>query len=334
MTWKVPYTGFPLQFEAMEPELVAAFRRVMKEGAFILRSDVQKFESDMAAYLNVRHVIGVNSGTDALYLALRVAGVKEGDEVITVKHTFIATISAIRSVGAKPVFVDVGNDYCMDVDKVQAAVTSRSKAILPVHLNGRMCAMTRITGIAEKNGLLIIEDAAQSLGASIHGRKAGAWGLFGCFSTHPMKILGGAGDGGFISTNDDAMADRLRDMRNHRGEPYGFNSRLDNLQAALLNVKLPKLDDMILRRREIAGCYDRAFADIPARKPPAPNGAERFDTFNSYVLADGALREYLRDRGIEAFSHLSEETTSLPIYPEMKPEQVAAVISAVRGFYA
>lgn len=334
MTWKVPYTGFPAQFEAMEPELVAAFRRVMREGAFILRNDVQKFEADMAAYLNVRHVIGVNSGTDALYLALRVAGIKEGDEVITVRHTFIATISAIKSVGAKPVFLDVGADYCMDVDKLQGAITSHSKAIIPVHLNGRMCAMTRITGIAEKNGLVIIEDAAQSLGASIHGRKAGAWGLLGCFSTHPMKILGGAGDGGFISTNDDALADRLRDMRNHRGEPYGFNSRLDNLQAALLNVKMPKLDDMIHRRREIAAMYDLGLGDLPVRKPPAPNGAERFDTFNSYVLGDGKLCEYLRERGIEAFSHLSDQTTSLPIYPEMERGQVAAVIAAVRGFYA
>ncbi len=334
MSWRVPYTGFPVQFAAMEPELVSAFRRVMKEGAFILRNDVQKFEADMAAYLNVRNVIGVNSGTDALYLSLRAAGIKEGDEVITVSHTFIATISAIKSVGATPVFVDVGFDYCMDVDKLQDAITDNTKAIIPVHLNGRMCAMTRISGIAEKNGLVIIEDACQSLGASIHGRKAGAWGLFGCFSTHPMKILGGAGDGGFISTNDDAMADKLRDMRNHRGEPYGFNSRLDNLQAALLNEKLPKLDGWIARRREIASAYDRGFSDLPVRKPPAPNGAERFDTFNSYVLADGKLRNFLCGRGIEAFSHICKRTTSLPIYPEMLPEQVAAVISEVRAFYA
>lgn len=330
MTWRVPYTGFPEQFAQYEPQLTAAFKRVMSEGAFILRDDVRQFEESMANYLGVKHVIGVNSGTDALYLAMRALGIGEGDEVITVKHTFIATISAILSVGATPVFADIQDDYCMSTVSAKSKITDKTKAILPVHLNGRMCDMPAIMAL----GLPVVEDACQSLGSSVGGIKAGAWGIAGCFSTHPMKTLGGYGDGGFISTNDDDLAEKLKAMRNHRGEPYGFNSRLDNLQAALLNVKFPHLDDMIHIRRAIAETYDKAFSDLPVRKPPKPNGSEHFDTFNSYVLADGALREFLRADGIEAFSHLADNVTSLPIYPEMTHRQVSDVIESVRRFYA
>lgn len=330
MTWRVPYTGFPQQFKELELQLTEAFKRVMSEGAFILRDDVRQFEENMASYLGIKHVIGVNSGTDALYLSLRALGIDEGDEVITVKHTFVATISAIRSVGATPVFADIQDDYCMSPDSAKSKISDKTKAILPVHLNGRMCDMPKIMQL----GLPVVEDACQALGSSIDGIKAGAWGITGCFSTHPMKTLGGCGDGGFISTNSDEINEQLRSLRNHKGQPYGFNSRLDNLQAALLNVKFQHLDNAINVRRTIALTYDKAFKDLPVRRPPKPNGSDHFDTFNSYVLADGALREHLRNDGVEAFSHLSDDVTSLPIYPEMTPKQVAEVIVSVRDFYA
>lgn len=334
MTWRVPYTDFPAQFAAQENDFIVAFLRVMREGAFILRDDVKRFEDAMAQYLGVKHVIGVNSGTDALYLAVRAAGIVAGQEVITVRHTFIATISAIRNIKAVPVLVDVGDDYCMDAGQIEAAITTRTRAILPVHLNGRMCDMERITEIAERHGLLVIEDAAQAIGAHINGRKAGAWGVAGCFSTHPMKTLGGFGDGGFVSTNNDNIADCLRSYRNHQGDPNGFNSRLDNLQAALLNVKVPHLDRAIEARRAIADTYDKAFSALPVKVPPKPNGRDHYDTFNSYVLGNGRLKDHLRADGIEAFSHLSDLVTSLPIYPEMSHTQVDAVIASVRRFYA
>jgi dTDP-4-amino-4,6-dideoxygalactose transaminase len=332
MNWKVAYTDFPQQFERDEAALTDAFKRVMSAGDFILRDEVTKFEESMAKYLGVKHVIGVNSGTDALYLSVKAAGLSYGDEVITVSHTFIATLSAIRNAGAVPVIVDTGDDYCMDVARIDAMVTADTKAILPVHLNGRMCDMESIGEIAERHGLLVIEDACQSLGASISDRKAGSWGLAGCFSTHPMKVLSGCGDGGFVSTNNDVLAEKLREMRNHKGEPFGFNSRLDNLQAALLNVKFTHLWDDIQRRREIAFAYDYALSKLPLRLPPAPQG-DPFDVYNSYVVGNGHLTKHLREQGIEAFSHLSNDVCSLPIHHSMSSEDIGVVIDAVRSYF-
>ncbi len=196
-----------------------------------------------------------------------------------------------------------------------------------------MCDMPAINAIAERRGLIVIEDACQALGASIGVKKAGSWGLAGCFSTHPMKILSGCGDGGFISTNDDSLAEMLRDMRNHKGQPYGFNSRLDNLQAALLNVKSKDIWSEITRRREIAFEYDYALRDLPLRRPPAPQG-DPFDVFNSYVVGNGHLTKHLRDRGIEAFSHLSDKVCSLPIHGSMTKADINAVTDAAHSYYA
>lgn len=333
MQWKVAYTDLPQQFDRQEKELTEAFWRVMSGGEFILRAEVEKFEDNLSKFLGVKHVIGVNSGTDALYLSVKAAGIGPGDEVITVNHTFIATLSAIKNAGATPVIAEIGDDYCMDAGQIEDLITRKTKAILPVHLNGRMADMAEINAIASKNGLIVIEDACQALGASINDKKSGSWGLAGCFSTHPMKILSGCGDGGFISTNDDFMASKLRFMRNHKGDPYGYNSRLDNLQAALLNVKFMDIWGQIVRRREIAEHYDKLLGHLPLKLPPAPE-KEPFDVFNSYVVKNGNLTKHLRENGIEAFSHISDNVCSLPIHGSMTLDDVKEVVKVVDAYYA
>ncbi|MBE9506024.1 MAG: aminotransferase class I/II-fold pyridoxal phosphate-dependent enzyme, partial [Chloroflexi bacterium] len=193
MSYKVRFVNYPEQYRRIEGELDEAVKRVLRGGDFILRRDVDEFEAGMAAYLGVKHAIGLNSGTDALYFSLLAAGVAPGDEVITVAHTFLATVGAVVNCGATPVLVDVGKDYNMDTDLAAAAVTTRTKAIIPVHLNGRMCDMGAVMALAERHGLVVIEDAAQSLGARFRGKLAGSFGLMACYSFYPAKILGTAG---------------------------------------------------------------------------------------------------------------------------------------------
>jgi dTDP-4-amino-4,6-dideoxygalactose transaminase len=319
----------------------------------------------VASYLGVKHVIGMNSGTDALYLSVKAAGIQKGDEVITVAQTFVATIAAIIHIGGKPVLVDIREDFNMDVDRVEDAVTEKTKAIIPVHLNGRVCDMDKLELIADRYGLLIIEDAAQALGASYKGRRAGSFGIANCFSLHPMKTLNCAGDGGFVSTNDDDMATNLRLLRDHGQKTkkdllcFGYNSRLDNLQAAILNVKFRFLDEWIARRREIANLYSDKLADFPLILPPKPSNGDHFDTFNSYVIRTERQQElssFLTEREIEVFlsipkplyqhtalgipdyhfplnERICRETVSLPIYPEMTDGQVEYVVSVITEFF-
>lgn len=335
--WAVPYLGLGAQYASQLNSLNDAFERVMASGEFILRSEVELFEREMAKWLGVNHVVGVGSGSDALRLAVLAHGIGEDDAVITVGHTFHATHEAIYHAGAHRSMVKVADDYCMDITELEDSINAWTKAILPVHLNGRMCDMGFIYEFARKHKLAIIEDSAQSLGASFQGRKV--WGT-ACFSSAPMKILSGAGDGGYIATNDWDIANAVQLLRNHcspdRGETfegYGFNSRLDNLQAAILNVKRSKLDWFIERRREIAREYENAFCDLQMGLPPAPSDGDHFDVFNSYVIkpknAPDMLKR-LRGAGVEAFSHLSKELVSLPIYPEMPQFQIGIVIEEVR----
>jgi len=364
--WKVPYVDLPKHFEQLEGELTDAFKDVMRRGAFILRDDVQKFEENMQTFLGVKHAIGVNSGTDALYLATHATGLKEGDEVITVAHSFVATLASITNQRAKPILIDINDDFNIDVSKLEQAVSKKTKAIIPVHLNGRVCKMDEIMRVAEKHHLIVIEDAAQAIGAKYKGKNAGNFGYMGCFSTHPMKTLHCAGDGGFITTNDTLLADRLRMLRNHAQrtktelEGYGFNSRLDNLQAALLNVNFKYLPKWIERRREIASAYNSALNGLPIILPPSPTYGEHFDTFNSYVIRvpekREVLREYLTKEGIEVFTHIGtplhhhpslglthyslpnnericKEILSLPVNPQLDDSQVDYVIKKVNNFF-
>ncbi|MDC0357812.1 DegT/DnrJ/EryC1/StrS family aminotransferase [Oligoflexia bacterium] len=365
MDWKVPYIDLPLQFDNLKDELLEAMTRVMAEGSFILRQDVTAFEEQMAHFLGVKHVIGVNSGTDALYLSAKALELKEGDEVVTVAHSFIATLSAVIHQGAKPILVDIQEDFNMNLELVENAITEKTKAIIPVHLNGRLCQMDRLLEIAAKYNLTIIEDAAQALGAKFKGQAAGSFGLVGCFSVHPMKTLNCGGDGGFLSTNDDQIAEKLRLLRDHGQQKktdlvcFGYNSRLDNLQAAILNVKFKYLPKWIARRRALAAMYAEALADLPLTLPPAPSAGDYFDTFNSYVIRSAYQKElvsFLGEKGVCAFVHIGKplnhhkalglpsfsipvnekicgEICSLPIYPEMTDEQAQYVIACVQEFF-
>ena len=370
MKYKVPFVDLPVQYHRYGEETIAAIRKVMSRGDYILRDDLEQFEENMASLLGMNHVIGLGSGTDALHLALKAAGVGTGDEVITVDFTCVATLSVIVHCGAKPILVDVRDDYNMDVEQVEEAITPRTKAILPVHLNGRVCNMEKLMDIASKHNLIVIEDAAQALEATFDGQKAGTFGLAGCFSLYPMKILGATGDGGFVVTNDEALAEgicQLRDLGQQRetGDVlhFGFSSRLDNLQAAILNVKLKYLDQWIERRREIAALYHQGLSDLQELKlppPPEPQG-RFFDVFQNYLVRAkerDRLVAYLEECCIETLTswylskplhyhealnlrhfqlpkteQFAKECISLPLNTEISDEQVEYVVDIVNKFY-
>ncbi len=292
MSWNVPYINLGLQYIEDKQRIDEEFNRVMSNGSFILRDDVDIFEKKMAGILNVKHVIGVNSGTDALYLAVRALKIGVNDEVITVAHTFVATIAAIHHVGGAHTLIDINSDYNIDTSLIENAITEKTKAIMPVHMNGRMCNMDVIMRVAEKYNLVVIEDAAQALGAKYKESYSGSIGDIGCFSLHPMKILSCPGDGGFITTNSDILNNKLRLLRNHGQKTktelseYGYSSRLDNLHAAIVNIKLDRLVDKIDRRRIIARIYNDKLSKLPIRLPNAPEDVNTYyDVYNSYVIA-------------------------------------------------
>ena len=368
MDYKVPFVGYKLQYQNLKSEIDKVIQDVLQKGDLILRSDVQEFEKNIASFLGVKYGVGVNSCTDAMILSLEAAGIGLGDEVITVSHTFFATIEAIHRVGAKPVLVEVGEDFNIDMDKLEEAITEKAKAIIPVHLNGRVCDMGRLMEIAKRHNLIVIEDAAQALGAKFNGKRAGSFGLTGCFSFYPAKILGAAGDGGLVVTNDQKVAEKIRFLRDHGQKTkteivyYGWNSRLDNLQAAILNVKFKYLPEWIKRRREIAEIYNKGLSDISEVKiPSAPNSnSKHFDIYQNYVLKAqkrDKLFTFLKEKEVETLikdpvavhqhpalglSHfhlpyteqLAKEVISLPMYPELTNEQIEYVINCLRNFYS
>lgn len=367
MEYKVPFVDFPKQYRTYEKEIIAAIKDVLSKGDLILREEVRRFEHNIANFLGVRYAVGVNSCTDAMYFSLLAAGIKPGDEVITVAHTFVATVADIVHCGATPVLVDVGDDHNMNVDLIEEAITSRTKAIMPVHLNGRVCDMGKLMKIVSEHNLLLIEDAAQALGATFDGKKAGSFGIAGCFSFYPAKSLGAAGDAGIVVTDTKEIAEQAHLYRDHGRQTknetalFGFNSRLDNLQAAILNVKFKHLPQWIERRREVANIYQQGLADLPyLRLPPPPeSGGRYFDTYQNYVIRAqdrDKLATYLSESGIETLiswpkpmhhqkalnlSHfylpvteqLSREVLSLPMNTELDNNQVGLVIDSVRRFY-
>ena len=370
MAYKVPFVDYPKQYRSMEKEIDTAIKKVLSNGDFILREQLRQFENNIALFSGVNYGVGLNSGTDALYLSLLAAGIGYGDEVITVAHTFLATVGAIVNCGAKPVLIDVRQDFNMSAENVEKAITPQTKAIIPVHLNGRLCDMRKLMDIAARHNLIVIEDAAQALGATFDGKKAGSFGLTGCFSFYPAKVLGTAGDGGLVTTNDEEIAKKIRALRDNgrvTGSDevvcYGFNSRLDNLHAAILDVKLKHLPTWIERRREIAGIYHQGLSNISQLQlqlPPPPQVDDHyFDVFQNYVIRTkrrDKLADHLKENGIEILiswpipmnhqkalelSHfklpeteaISEEVLSLPMYPELSEEQVEYVIQTIRNFY-
>ncbi len=365
---KVPYVDLPAHYAGMRQEILDILDRMHAQGRFILRGEVAEFETAMGGYLGVPHVVGVNSGTDALFLALHALGVGPGDEVITVAHTFVATVAAIVHHGATPVLIDIGADHNLDPARLEAAITPRTKAVIPVHMNGRMCDMAAILAIARRHGLKVVEDTAQGLGAKRDGRMAGTVGDIGCFSLHPMKNLSVGGDGGFITTRDPALDATLRCLRNHGQRSkddlacFGFNSRLDNIHAAVALAKLPHLPRWLERRRALASRYSEALAgvgDLCLSARPRPETDGPYDVFSSYVITSGvrdALVAHLRASGIEIFIHwqvplhrqpglrlggcslpnteaLSRNVFSLPVQPELSDQDQSVVIDAVRAFF-
>jgi len=274
---QVPPFSLSQQLADLGPELDDAVLRVLRSGQYIGGGEIQAFETSFAASVGTRHAVGCNSGTDALILALRGLGIGPGDEVITASFSFFATAEAISAVGATPVFVDVDPvTYLIDLSQIEAAITPATKALIPVHLFGRPVDMEAVMGIAQRHGLKVVEDCAQATGASWNGQQVGSWGDVGCFSFFPTKNLGGAGDGGAVTCHDPAVAQSMRELAVH-GMPrrylhteLGYNSRLDALQAAVLNVKLPHLASWVEKRRAIASRYLAALHDLPGVCLPDP----------------------------------------------------------------
>ena len=289
---QVPPFSLNKQLSGIKPELDSAVLRVLHSGQYIGGFEIKTFENSFAEIIGVRNVVGCNSGTDALILALRALDIGSGDEVITPSFSFFATAEAISIVGAKPVFVDIeSNGYLIDIDLIEKAITSKTKAILPVHLFGCPIDMDRIMELAHKYGLKVIEDCAQAAGAKWKNQSVGSWGDVGCFSFFPTKNLGAAGDAGAVSTNDDFLANRIRQLAIH-GMPkrylhtdLGYNSRLDALQAAILNVKLPKLSGWIEKRSQVALRYEKSLMDLPSLEiPELSNQNEITHGWNQFVV--------------------------------------------------
>ncbi|MCX5887951.1 MAG: DegT/DnrJ/EryC1/StrS family aminotransferase, partial [Deltaproteobacteria bacterium] len=269
MAYQIKFVNPGRNYALIKDEIDTAYCEVMTKGDLIDRHQLKQFEENLAAFVGTKYAVGLNSGYDALHMSLRAAGIAPEDEVIAPAHTFVASASAIVNVGAKPVLVDVGWDFNIDCDKIEEAITPRTRGLMPVHLNGYMADMVRVMEIAAKYNLVVVEDACQSLGAAQRGKKAGSWGLTGCWSFYPFKILGGYGDGGAITTNDPEIALFATRMR-YNGEDrqtgeyhgHGFTCLLDNLQAAFLDVKLRHLPGWIVRRKEIAERYRAGLSDI------------------------------------------------------------------------
>jgi dTDP-4-amino-4,6-dideoxygalactose transaminase len=365
MEYKVRFVNPQKQYKEHREEYLNIIDDVLSRGDLILRQDVEDFEHAIASMVGTKYAVGLNSGTDTMFFALKILGIGPGDEVITVSHTFVASIAVIVQTGATPVLVEVKDDFLMDVDKIEEAITEKTKAILPVHLNGRVCDMDKIMEIAKKHNLYVIEDAAQALGAKFNGRYAGSFGIAGSFSLYPFKVLGCFGDGGVLTTNDEHIAEQAILMRDHGQKTkteivlFGWNSRLDNLQAGVLNKKLNHFPDWVEARRRIAKTYTEGLAGISQIATPSQPDEKHFDTYQNYVLKvqkRNELAAYLKENGVETlikdpianhkhpklgFDHISlpyteqlaDEIISLPLYPELTDEEVKYVIEKVREFY-
>ncbi len=360
----IPMVDLQGQYQTLKDEIEPAMLQALADARYILGPNVQAFEQEAADYLGVKHALGCASGTDALHLALRAAGIGPGDEVITTAFTFIATAEAIRYCGATPVFVDIlPGSLNIDPEAARAAITERTRALLPVHLFGQPADMDALQALADEHGLKVIEDCAQSFGALLGGRMTGGIGDAGAYSFFPSKNLGGFGDGGLVTTSDDAIAERIRMLRNHgSSQQYhhdiiGYNSRLDELQAVVLRIKLKRIDDYNRNRRRVAETYNRLLADTGLETPVIPG--DRDHIFHQYTLLCApeqrdAIRDHVLSQQIacavyypiplhqqKAFADaprvslpVTEETArrclSFPVFPEMTEQQVETVCAAIR----
>ena len=308
-THSVPFFAYPHVFASQQAEFSQIFSDVGGRGAFIMQRDMVDFEEHLAAFLGARYSLGVGIARDGLHFAVRAAGIGHGDEVIVSSHTMIATAAAVHFSGATPVPVECGADHLIDPAAVEAAVTPRTRAIMPTQLNGRTCDMDALQAVADRHGLTIIEDAAQGLGSRFKGRCAGTFGISAAISFYPAKVLGCLGDGGAVITNDEEVYERIYQLRDHgrstSGEviSWGLNSRLDNLQAAFLDFQLKKYEDVMFRRRQLAALYTERLKDVAEIVlPPAPDSdPDHFDIYQNYEIEAerrDELKAHLKDRGI------------------------------------
>ena len=363
----IPYTDLGRQHRRQVPQLLAAFRRVLSKGKFVLSEVLDDFESEFARFCGTRHAVGVNSGTDALVLALKVVGIQPGDEVITVPNSYLASASSIALAGGTVRFVDVASDMNMDPKALSRAITPKTRAIIPVHLTGRPARMAEILGIARRHGLRVIEDAAQAAGANYRGKPVGSWGDLGCFSFHPLKNLNACGDAGAVVTSNASWAKKLKILRNH-GHPhrddcleFSLNSRLDGLQAEILRIKLRGLGAVTRQRKRNAALYQSLLAGCPQVDCPQdePGMESVYHTFVIQCEKRDHLRKHLARKGIGTAVHypvpihlmkvgkklgfkkgafpeterLTKRILSLPIHQDLSERQIRAVALEILRFY-
>ncbi len=363
----IPFFNYRGAFAAREDEFLEIIRDVIRRGAFIQQRDLAEFEEALASFLGVPFAFGVGNATDGLIIALKAAGLERGDEVILPSHTMVGTAAAVAHLGGIPVPVDCGPDHLIDPESVSAALTERTRAIMPVQLNGRTCDMDPLEKIARENDLMIVEDAAQALGSRFKGKAAGTFGVASAFSFYPAKILGCFGDGGAVVTSDPDIARRVRLLRDHGRndegdvEMWGFNSRLDNMQAAILHAQFRDYDEIIERRRSIARQYDSLLSGVAeVALPPAPDSdSDHFDVYQNYEIEAenrDQLRVYLLENGVgtiiqwggipvhkfsglgfnvslPATERLFERCLMLPMNMMVTDDEVAYIAELIRDFY-
>lgn len=367
-TRSIPLVDLRAQYQALRDELLPEIEAVLEGMQLLLGPNTRAFERDFAAYCGANHALTVSNGTDALHVALRACGIGGGDEVITVANTFVATVEAIEMSGARAVLVDIDpRTGTLDPDQVEAAISPRTRAVLPVHLYGHPADLDPLLEIARRHNLRLIEDTAQAHGAEYRGRRLGGIGDIGCFSFYYSKNLGAYGEGGGVVTSDSDLAERMRLLRDHgspekyRHSTFGFNARGDELQSAVLKVKLRYLDGWNARRRELAAFYTDGLADLDLRPPFTADWATPvFHLYAIHTPRRDALLDHLRSRGIgagihypipihqqEGYRHViigpgglanaerwAAETLSLPIYPELSDDDAGYVVETVREFFA
>ena len=364
----IPFFEYPQLFKNNKEELISIFSDVSSRGAYILQNDLKNFENNLSDYSNSKFAIGVGNATDAMQIGLKLGGIRQGDEVIISAHTMIATAGAIVQAGAKPIPVDIGDDHLIDTNLIEEKITSKTRAIMPTHLNGRTCEMDSILEICKNYNLLLFEDAAQALGSKFKNRNAGTFGISSAISFYPAKSLGCLGDGGAILTNSEEIYTQSLAYRDHGRDPisgevinWGVNSRLDNIQARILDYFLLDFEKVINRRRQIAEIYQKNLESITSlHLPPSPcNSSDHFDTFQNYEIRAkkrDELKNYLALEGVGTliqwsgkainhhkhlgmFSRLSKtdkffnEILSLPINMFINDDDVFYIIDLIKNFY-
>ncbi len=370
MSYKIKYINLQAQHNSIKKEIKKKIESIFSRSAFILRQEVIDFEKKITKLLKIKYCVALNSGTDALLMSLSQIKIKKGDEIIVPSHTYVASVGAIKHIGAEPVFIDIRDDFNLDPNEIVKKISKKTRAIMVVHLNGRCCEMDKIMSIARKYKLKVIEDCAQAFGSKYKNKNAGSFGLSGAFSLHPMKNLNVPGDGGFLITNNKKVYSNVLLLRDHGRErkngkeirkSYGLNSRLDNLHAGIALIKLKYFKKWVNKRRSIAKQYCFNLSDLKnyIKLPIYKNNSKFYETFNSFVLrvkSRDNLKKFLLKNKIEVFSHIDKgvhleknlykknirlkntekiekEIISLPIYPELKKKDIIYICEKIREFY-